>query len=257
MSSEIYYDRAFICVNGLYIPLVNQGSNNSWTTNLNGRDIPVKGWQVLNWRNRSKLLYTEEEVRGIAADYEKISQESGSCLKTRNRRFEHGEFGRWIFRGLKSAFTIEEYVAAGNTLEIHDFSGDYDDWKTYPFSSTETFLSLLEQLEGRPMLNIHFENRREVYRPLRSISKSPRPEEFYVLTKIVNSAEMIFCRLTRRSLMFVKDIHDPRIRIFRRERDAFAYMERYARSVKNQCLKIRKVVGVALATDTGDSVEAG
>ena len=122
MSYEIYYDRAFIRVGERFVPLVNQGSNNCWETNWNGRDITEKNWQVLNWRRRSQLIFTEDEVKQIAKDYEQVSQESGTCFKTRHRPFGKGEFERWILCGLKSAYTIEEYVGFGNRFAIHDYS---------------------------------------------------------------------------------------------------------------------------------------
>lgn len=165
MSYEIYYDRAFIKVNEGLIPLVNQGSNNTWEIGRHGRDIPEKNWQVLNWHRRSQLIFSKEEIEAIATDYEEISQSSGTCFKTRYRPFEAGEFGRWILCGFRSAYTVEEYIRYGNQLEINDYSGEYGNWRQYPFSNTAELLALVEKLKGRPLLNVHFLDNRQVYRP--------------------------------------------------------------------------------------------
>ena len=39
MSSEIYYDKAFISIGDKYIPLVCHGSNNTYEFNRNGREV--------------------------------------------------------------------------------------------------------------------------------------------------------------------------------------------------------------------------
>ena len=44
MSSEIYYDKAFISIGDKYIPLVCHGSNNTYEFNRNGREVaPLSG----------------------------------------------------------------------------------------------------------------------------------------------------------------------------------------------------------------------
>lgn len=232
MSYEIFYDRAFIRVKDLFIPIVNQGSNNTWERSyFSRRDVPEKNWQVLNWRNRSQLLYTEDEVRKIAKDYEEISQESGTCFKTRNRQFESGEFERWILCGLKSAFTIEEYIAAGNRLEIHDYSEqEIKDWKRYPFSTTEDFLSLIESLKGRPLLNIHFEDNRNVYHPKKRPACFDQQEYFVLLSH--QSTDVFFCNLTRRGYCCTHNGLNDRVRVFATESAASAYLKKYADRLK-------------------------
>jgi len=249
MSYEIYYDRAFIRVNELYVPIVNQGSNNCWEYSFfSGREVPEKYWEVLNWRDRSRLLYTEAEVRDIASDYEKISQESGTCYKSRYRGFAPGEFERWILCGLKSAFTVEEYVAAGNRLEINDFSaGNSKDWKEYPFSSTVDFLALIDKLKGRPRLNIHFVNNRELHRPKR------RPDycngqEYYVLRSKASTTDMFFCKLTRRSRYLTYNLQDPDVRAFETERAAQRYLDTHEDRMGKGNFEVKKVENMKLAS---------
>lgn len=96
MSYEIYYDRAFIRVGEKFVPLVNSGSNNCFEVSYTGREIPEKNWNVLNWKRRSQLLFTKQEIEKIAADYENISQESGTCFKSRYCAFptKDGDYSR-------------------------------------------------------------------------------------------------------------------------------------------------------------------
>lgn len=238
MGYEIYYERAFIKVNDKYIPIACEGSNNTWTTNWMGRDIPEKNWQVLNWRNRSKLLYTEDEVRKIAADYEQLNQNSCLNFKTRNRPFGIGEFERWILCGLKSAHTIEEYHQYGNSMEILDYSGEYGTWTTYPFSSTEKFLELIDMLKERPMLNVRFPYSRTIYRPKQQ-RNSPKNyssnDLYYVLCKDQNQ---YFCNLTKRGYCYTTEISNPAIRTFRGEKDAQSYIRKYPEKLAQMSVKV-------------------
>lgn len=234
MSYEIYYDRAFVRVGERFVPLVNQGSNNCWETNWNGRDIPEKNWQVLNWCNRSQLLFTEDEVRQIAKDYEQISQESGTCFKTRHRPFGKGEFEQWILCGLKSAYTIEEYVSFGNGFAIHDYSSNnMDDWRLYSFSTTAEFLNLLEELKNSRLLNIHIRDNRHVSRPRRpkkELQDYRNQKECFILSAmhgLHNDREVFFCTLTRTKYTYTdQPFHKP-VRTFPTEKAAEGYIKKY------------------------------
>lgn len=42
MSSEIFYDKAFIRIEDRFIPIVNHGSSNCFDISLRGREIPEK-----------------------------------------------------------------------------------------------------------------------------------------------------------------------------------------------------------------------
>jgi len=231
MSYEIYYDRAFIKVGDLYVPLVNQGSNNCWTTSWSGRDIPEMGWQVLNWKRRSKLLFTEAEVRDIAKDYEEISQSSGTCFKSRNRSFKDGEFERWILCGLKSARTIEAYISYGNSLYILDYSStDIHNWPTYSFNTTDSFLELMASLEDSPELSIKFSDSRQVYRPRRERNKGAGLAdlaEYFVLKNGDADSAMYFCKLTKYGFRYTPYHTSGSVRKFKTEKDAVRYIEKY------------------------------
>lgn len=97
MSSEIFYDKAFILVGEKYIPVVNHGSSNCFDFDSRGREIPEKHWSVLNYPHTGRMLFTAEEMQEIAAVHEKANRNNrGGTRKSRNRSFEEGEFGRWI-----------------------------------------------------------------------------------------------------------------------------------------------------------------
>ena len=60
MSSEIFYDKAFIRVDDRYIPVVNHGSSNCFDFDSRGREIPEKHWSVLNYKSRDIQIFTAE-----------------------------------------------------------------------------------------------------------------------------------------------------------------------------------------------------
>lgn len=231
MSYEIYYDRAFIQVGDRYVPLVNHGSNNAWEC-LRRRDVPEKNWNVLNWRNRSILLYSMDELRDIAADYERISQESGTCFKTRNTPFAKGEFERWIINGIRSAHTIEDYVSYGNRMFILDYSDKIEDWKEYPFATTEEFLGLIDCLAQRACLSVKFGNNRKVYRPKMHRASSRRPDlssllEFFVLRASYNNSTIYFARFLKSGFLYTTSSSASDTKCFRSETEAVGYLEKY------------------------------
>ncbi len=121
MSSEIYYDRAYIRVENRFIPLVNHGSNNCFEVGPSGREIPERYWEVLNYSDRHKFLFTDAEMLRVASEYEEInSHNRGGIRRSRNREFPAGGFGRWILRGMRYAHTVEEYTQYGNALLVID-----------------------------------------------------------------------------------------------------------------------------------------
>lgn len=245
MSYEIYYDRAFIRVGDKFVPLVNSGSNNCFEVGWAGREIPEKNWSVLNWKRRSQLLFTEQEIYELAEDYETISRESGTCFKTRYRSFESDEFRRWIVNGMKNAYTIEEYISYGNKLYILDYSGEYGKWPTYPFQTTDEFLELQEKLKDCRLLCVKFENNREVYRPKRpknynTIDK--KAGSYFVLVSEAAEQLLYFCRLRKRSIYYSAQMENNAVRAFSSEAEARRYMKKYEKLFANQDIKIHKVL---------------
>lgn len=230
MSYQIYYDRAFICVYDKFIPIVNTGSNNSWEISFSGREIPEKEWEVLNHTCRSKFLFTADEIREQAKVYEEISQRQGTCYKSRNRRFNEGEFERWIICGMNSAFTTEEYIRCGNSPYISEYSlDDVSNYKTHYFRTTEELVELLESLKDAKSLDIRFENNREVVKPKRT-SKNERIRQSgqcYVLKKEDGETSSYFCSFRKNNTTFCGNPNYDFVRSFSTERAAFKYLEKY------------------------------
>ena len=110
MSSEIYYEKAFISIGDRFIPLVCRGSTNTFEFNVHGCEVAERYWSVLDLPYRGRLLFTSDEIQKIAETYEGFnSGNRGGMRKSRNSAFEAGEFQRWFLAGLKNAHTIEEF----------------------------------------------------------------------------------------------------------------------------------------------------
>ena len=121
MSSEIYYDKAFVSVGNLFIPLVCRGSTNAYEFNTHGREVAERYWSVLDLPYRGRLLFTSDEIQKIAETYEGFSSGNrGGMRKSRNSAFEAGEFQRWFLAGLKNAHKKHPSISI-------DKSNDYTD----------------------------------------------------------------------------------------------------------------------------------
>ncbi len=70
MSSEIFYDKAFILVGEKYIPVVNHGSSNCFDFDSRGHNRE-KHWSVLNYPHTGRMLFTAEEMQEIATSMRK------------------------------------------------------------------------------------------------------------------------------------------------------------------------------------------
>lgn len=202
MSSEIFYDKAFICVGEQFIPVVNHGASNCFDFDSRGREIPEKHWTVLNYTFRGRQIFNAEEMQQIAAVYEEASSSNrGGTRKSRYRSFEEGEFGRWILAGIKSAHTVEEYTLYGNTVVIVDYTEPL--WKKHCVSTTEELLKKLTELEGRD-ISVSFWNDRYVKHPPRQSKRQPtdfsKLPKFYVL----HSENGYYVKRSRRRIWFAK-----------------------------------------------------
>lgn len=113
MSYDIVYDRRFIKVDNLYIPMIQIGSNNTFEISASGRKIPEKYWMKLVYDiyTKNKCLLTAEEILKIAKDLD-----DGELYKSRYRSFQKGEFVKYIMAGVKNAKPLEVYVKWGNQL---------------------------------------------------------------------------------------------------------------------------------------------
>ena len=179
MSSEIYYDKAFVSVGNRFIPLVCRGSTNAYEFNAHGREVAERYWSVLDLPYRGRLLFTNDEIQKIAETYEGFSNGNrGGMRKNRNSAFEAGEFQRWFLAGLKNAHTIEEYRQYGNSVVL---TARRTQKATYA-STTEAFLAALSRI-GEQNIAIRFDSCRSFYHPPRvsKQSKFDTLKQFYVL----------------------------------------------------------------------------
>ena len=241
MSSEIFYDKAFIKVPGGYIPIVNHGSSNCFTISWTGREIPEKHWSVLNYPNYGKMIFTADEIKEVAEIYEAANLNNrGGAKKSRYRSFDEGEFGRWILTGMKTAHTIEEYRQYGNTVVLIDYSGEV--WQKIPLISTDELLKKLQKYHGRNDFDIGFENDRHVAHPpirgKRSFDFSKAPE-FYVL----RAEQGYFVKRSSRRIWFarVKDLPTQPIRKFKTEEAARKYLAANREFFSKCALEIERI----------------
>lgn len=238
MSYEIYYDRAFICVEDKYIPLVNSGSNNCFDINLRGREICEKNWSVLNWKHKKQFLFSADEIKDIARQYDLYNQECGMMFKSRNVCFGPGEFERWVINAMKRAYTVEEYVGFGNGFYVLDYSAsETKEWTRHPFKTTDELLGILDTLKERPSLDIQLSYNREVYRPKthRANPTHLRPgdlPEYYVLKGEIKGQTVYFAKLTKYGFKYVWFCSSSAIKVFPIEKDALRYLTKYQDRLK-------------------------
>ena len=242
MSYSIYYDRAFVRVDDQFIPMVNSGSNNCFEIRGN-LQIPEKDWSVLNWKRRGRVMFSPDEIREIAREYDQYNQESGMIHKSRYRQFEPGEFERWVINGMKRAHTVEEYRSFGNGLYVLDYSpSETSEWRKHSFSTTAELKEILSSLSAVQEIDITLSDNREVYRPVnqRSRGHSLRAsdlESYYVLagegiSRSIQGQTIYFVKMTRRGFQHISDRNSSAVKVFRTEREAIRYVGRYKDRLK-------------------------
>ena len=226
MSSEIYYDRAFIRVGDRFIPVVNHGSSNCFDFDAHGREVPEKHWSVLNYTFHGRQLFTEEEIRQIAAVYEAANSDNRDGIrKSRNRSFGVGEFGRWIMNGMKTAHTVEEYRASGNTVVVVEYTEPI--WKKHVVYTTEKLLDKLNDLDGNPISVSFWDDRTVTHPPTRrknDLLNHNDLTEYYVL----RAAQGFFVKRSSRRIWFARKIPPTAasVRKFGTEKAAQRYLEK-------------------------------
>lgn len=241
MSSEIFYDKAFIRVGEKYIPVVNHGSSNCFDFDCRGREIPEKHWSVLNYPYPGQMLFTTEEIQTIADVYEDASMGNrGGTRKSRNRSFEEGEFRCWILAGMKSAHTVEDYEKYGNIVIVIDYSEEC--WQRYSVSTTEALLNKIQELVGHH-ITVAFWDERHVTHPHMRRSSTRQPFDFSSLPEyyVLQAEQGYFVKCSSRRIWFARklDAKDSLVRKFKTKATARKYLEdnqkvfsRYAFEVK-------------------------
>ena len=227
MSSEIFYDKAFIRVGEKYIPVVNYGSSNCFDFDWRGREIPEKHWSVLNHPYPGQLLFTAEEMQKIADVYEDASMSNrGGTRKSRNRSFEEGEFRRWILSGMKSAYTVEDYGKYGNVVIVIDYSEDR--WRRYSVPTTKALLEKIQELAGHS-ITVGFWNERHVTHPRMRRSSTSQSFDFAALPAyyVLRGKQGYFVKRSSKRIWFSRklDAKDSMVRKFKTEEAARKYLD--------------------------------
>mgnify|MGYP006913129494 FL=1 len=221
MSSEIFYAKAFIRAGDRFIPVANHGSSNCYDFDSRGREIPERHWSVLSYPFRGRLAFTAEEIKQIAAAYEEANTENrGGTCKSRNRAFEIGEFERWILAGLKSAHTVEEYRAYGNSVVVIDYERN---WSKASIASTAELLSLLEQRESAH-ISIGFADDRHIFYP--KLSSRKQPFDFSALDRyyVLQSEQSFFVKRSSRRVWTALAAQADCVKKFKTEAEAQKYL---------------------------------
>lgn len=251
MSSEIYYEKAFISIGDRFIPLVCRGSTNAYEFNAHGHEAAERYWSVLDLPYRGRLLFTSDELQKIAETYEGFSSGNrGGMRKSRNSAFEAGEFQRWFLAGLKNAHTLEEYRQFGNSIILTDRHTQ----KTTYTATTDAFLAALSRM-GELNVDIRFDSCRSFYHPPRvsKQSKFDKLKQFYVL----KAWSGYFVKRTRHGVMAIRT-DDPTVatvRKFRTKQAAQKYMEENAPFFSHvpfsvECVRPKEVVKATLGLAT-------
>jgi hypothetical protein len=241
MSSEIFYDRAFIQIGEKFIPMCNHGSSNCFEfSSVTGREVPEKHWSVLNYPYPGHFAFSKAEMKHISEVYEKISTDNrGGTRKSRYTSFEPGEFGKWILGGMRNAHTVEEYTAYGNILAVIDYN---DKYHHHSVRTTQELMDKLEELKGRS-IDISFWDNRQVHRP--PLRKKGTPFNFDTLDRyyVLYNERGYFVKRSSRRFWFAQGISDipANVKKFKSEQDAQKYLEQNKSFFRGYTFEIRCV----------------
>lgn len=235
MSSEIFYDKAFIKVGDGYIPLVNHGSSNCFDISCHGREIPEKHWSVLNYPYPGRFIFTPEEIHQIADAYEEENTNNRggikmSCKKT----FDVGRFGIWIVSGMRYARTVEEYTQMGNRVQVIDYS----DYSRHAVSTTEELMDKLKSFPDQKHIGITFSDDRNVIKvPITKQKGIDEAAEYYVL----HSEKGFLVKVGAKKLWLTRSMDFGNVRKFLTRDDAKKYLEANKKKFEPVHFKVKKV----------------
>lgn len=241
MSSEIFYDRAFIRIGEKFIPLCNHGSSNCFDFSpITGREIPEKHWSVLNYPYPERFVFGKEEMKHISEVYEEISTNNrGGTRKSRYTSFEPGEFGKWILGGMRNAHTVEEYTAYGNILTVIDYN---DRYRHHSVRTTQELLDKLEEMSGRS-IDVSFLDNRQVYRP--PSRQRGKTFDFNVLDQyfVLYSENGYFVKRSSRKFWCARGLYGipENAKRFKSEQDAQKYLEKNSAFFRGYTFEIQCV----------------
>lgn len=222
MSSEIFYDKAFIRVGDRFIPVVNHGSSNCYDFDSRGREIPERYWSVLSYPFSGRMIFAAEEIKQIAEAHEAANTENrGGTRKSRNRAFEVGEFARWILAGIKSAHTVEEYRAFGNSVILIDYDRN---WSKSSVASTAELQDILKRRCGEN-IGVGFADNRHICRPIKA--RKGQSLDFGQLDRyyVLKSEQGVFVKRSSHRIWLARSAQVVPVRMFRTEAEAQKYLQ--------------------------------
>lgn len=230
MGYTIIYDRRSIKLrDGNYILMLQTGSNNCWEYSRSaGRDVPEKYWNSLSLvgEKSEDIICSKEAMRERIA---KLAKDYGNIAKSRNHFFtSEEELAKYLQGGLNRPYSLEEYQAAGNTLEIkawdqaenrirreYIFNGEEElRKKLKEYSNNPKFISVSINFCGREFYPINKREPRE---------KKTLTEGFVITATERDGSKIYFYKKTSRQLKFL--LKAEKARIFRREEDAQKYLD--------------------------------
>lgn len=235
MSSEIFYDKAFIKIGDGYIPLANHGSSNCFDVTISGQEIPEKYWSVLNYPSPGKFIFTPEEIQTIAKAYETINTENrGGIKKSRNRSFDVGRFEVWIVSGMRYARTVEEYVSVGNQVQVID----YNNYLRYPVKTGDELRAMLDRFPDKKNIGITFGDNRGVIKvPVTKKKGIDEAEAYFVL----HSEQGYLVKVGVKKLWFTRSLDFGNVRKFLTRDAAKKYLETNKEKFAPLHFKVKKV----------------
>ena len=251
MSSEIYYERAYIRVNDDFIPMVCHGSSNCFEFSFRGREIPEKNWSVLNYRNRKRVIFNRDEMALIAEEYGRIAEESGGGIKkSRNVSFGGEEFRRWILNGMKDAYTVEEYNMFGNLVYASFFDADYNA-ENIQIKSTDDLLKVLSEHSSATSITVRLGNNRTVWKPRRKRAKH-NPFDYKELAEYYTlkySEGLFLSRLWKNRIYFCPYWDSASAKKFKTQKEAERYCEKYNHVLHAYPLRVVRVCNGKLVSE--------
>ena len=232
MSYTILYDRRSIKLSdNNYIFMLLIGSNNAWEYNRAARrDVPEKYWNSLCLieENSKEIICSKEKLRERIA---KLAEDYGNIAKSRGNFFtSKEELIKYLEGGLCHPYSVEEYQAAGNVLEItawdkaenrikRDFISNGEEnlrKKIKEYSDNPRYSEVSIGFCCRELSPINKREHRE---------KEPLKEGYIITATDQDGNKSYFYKKTARHLRFL--LKAEKAHIFRKEKDAQKYLDSF------------------------------